>query len=86
MSDQKKSPRSLIGKVVGISGQKTVSVQIERTITHPLYGKIVRRTAKILAHDEHHDSRKGDWVMVSSTKPISKRKVWRLEKVLEKAT
>ena len=85
MSEEQKAARTLSGKVVSSKMDKTITVQVDRVVAHPLYGKFIRRSGKVLAHDESNESREGDIVVVSATKPISKRKVWVLERVLERA-
>lgn len=85
MSEQKKNLHTLTGKVISAKMDKTIAVLIERKVSHPLYGKFIKRSTKILAHDEHNVSREGDVVLVESTRPISSRKVWRLQEVLSKA-
>ena len=72
MNDQKKSvlKRTLIGKVVSDKMDKTVSVLIERRVKHPLYGKIVRRSKKYLAHDENNQAKIGDTVEIQEGRPI----------------
>jgi small subunit ribosomal protein S17 len=85
MSIAEKSPQTLTGKVVGARMDKTISVRIERVIAHPLYGKYIRRSTKLLAHDEDNQSKEGDVVMVSACRPISGKKVWKLEKIINRA-
>jgi len=85
MSEQQKTARTLSGKVVSSKMDKTITVQVDRVVPHPLYGKFIRRSGKVLAHDEANESREGDIVVVSAAKPISKRKVWVLERILERA-
>lgn len=80
-----RSPRILTGRVVSDKMQKTVAVEIERLIKHPTYGKYVRRTTKLLAHDENGESHVGDLVTITPCRPLSRRKSWRLVKVVEKA-
>ena len=80
-----KGQRTLTGRVVSDKMQKTVTVEIERLIRHGQYGKYVRRTTKLLAHDEDSESHIGDLVMITPCRPHSKRKSWRLLEVLEKA-
>jgi len=65
--------------------QKTIAVEIERLIRHPTYGKYIRRTTKLLAHDENGASREGDLVIIAPCRPMSRRKSWRLLEVVEKA-
>jgi small subunit ribosomal protein S17 len=61
---------------------KTITVRVERVVPHPLYGKYIKRSTKLLAHDADNQSKEGDMVLISSCRPISSRKVWKLEKVL----
>ena len=68
--------RPMIGKVVSNKMDKSVSVAIERLIKHPIYGKYIRRTTKIVAHDEENKCQEGDVVSISPCKPISKNKSW----------
>ncbi len=87
MNDQEKSAlkRTLIGKVVSDKMDKTVSVLIERRVKHPLYGKIIRRSKKYLAHDETNQAKIGDTVEIQEGRPISKNKSWVLTKVVQVA-
>jgi len=80
-----KGARTLTGRVVSTKMQKTVAVEIERLIRHPTYGKFIRRTTRLLAHDESGASREGDLVKIAPCRPMSRRKSWRLLAVLEKA-
>ncbi|MGH2710796.1 MAG: 30S ribosomal protein S17 [Actinomycetota bacterium] len=73
------------GVVVSDRMDKTVVVQVERRKAHPLYGKSLRRTSKLQAHDEQNDAHVGDRVRVVETRPLSKTKRWRLAEILEKA-
>tara|TARA_Y100000741_G_scaffold175061_1_gene132776 strand:+ start:186 stop:470 length:285 start_codon:yes stop_codon:yes gene_type:complete len=68
--------RPMIGKVISNKMDKSVSVAIERLIKHPIYGKYIRRTTKIVAHDEENKCQEGDTVSISPCKPISKNKSW----------
>ena len=74
-----------IGKVVSNKMDKTIVVAVENHVKHPLYGKIVKRTYKLKAHDENNECRIGDTVKVMETKPISKDKRWRLVSIIERA-
>ena len=85
MSEQGKTAKTLTGRVVSNKMDKTVGVLIQRTVKHSVYGKYLRRTTKLLAHDENNECREGDLVVIESSRPISKRKAWRLQKVLVKA-
>ena len=73
-----------IGKVVSNKMDKTIVVAVENHVKHPLYGKIVKRTYKLKAHDEHNECQIGDTVKVTETRPLSKDKRWRLVEVVEK--
>ena len=73
------------GIVASAKMNKTIVVAVERTMKHPQYGKIIKSTSRIYAHDEENQANIGDIVMVMETKPFSKTKRWRLTKVLEKA-
>ena len=75
-SKTNKLRRPMVGKVVSNKMDKSVSVAIERLIKHPIYGKYIRRTTKIVAHDEDNKCHEGDTVSISPCKPISKNKSW----------
>ena len=77
--------RTLTGRVVSNKMQKTIAVEIERLIKHPTYGKFIRRTTKLLAHDEDGASKEGDLVIITPCRPMSRRKSWRLLEVVQKA-
>ncbi|NEV64639.1 30S ribosomal protein S17 [Thiorhodococcus minor] len=85
MSDETKINRTLEGRVVSAAMDKTVTVLVERRVKHPLYGKFMRRSTKVHAHDEDNSCNQGDWVRVEQCRPLSKTKTWRLLEVLEKA-
>jgi small subunit ribosomal protein S17 len=74
-----------IGKVVSNKMQKSIVVSIERKVPHPIYKKYFRRTSTLMAHDEKREAGIGDMVKVMETRPLSKRKRWRLVEVVEKA-
>lgn len=86
MNDQQASNRTLIGMVVSDSMDKTITVLTERKVKHPVYGKFMRRSTKVHAHDEANECHKGDTVMVEQCRPLSKSKTWRLIKILERAS
>ncbi|WP_440997144.1 30S ribosomal protein S17 [Arhodomonas sp. SL1] len=86
MSDQGTTKRTVNGRVISARADKTVTVAVERMEKHPLYGKFVRRTTKLRAHDEANECREGDWVAVEECRPYSRTKSWRLVRVLEKST
>ena len=77
--------KTRIGKVVSDKMDKTIVVAIEYNVKHPLYGKIMKRTYKLKAHDENQVARVGDRVKVMETRPLSKDKRWRLVEIIEKA-
>jgi small subunit ribosomal protein S17 len=74
-----------IGRVVSNKMQKSVTVSIERLVKHPVYGKFIRRTTKVMAHDEDGTCREGDTVAIVECRPISKRKSWRVVEVVKRA-
>ena len=77
--------KTRVGKVVSNKMQKRIVVAIEDHVKHPLYGKIVKRTYKLKAHDENNECNIGDTVKVMETRPLSKDKRWRLVEIIEKA-
>lgn len=86
MSEEKiKVQRTIVGRVVSDKMDKTVSVAIERLIKHPVYGKYIRRTSKVLAHDAANECKFGDRVAISECRPISKHKSWAVVNVIERA-
>ena len=86
MSEEKKAQRTITGRVVSDKMDKTVSVAIERLIKHPVYGKYIRRTSKVLAHDAANECKPGDTVQISECRPISKNKSWSVVNVVERST
>ncbi len=84
MSEQAAANRTLQGRVVSDKMDKTVTVMIERRVKHPLYGKFVRRSTKVHAHDENNECRIGDVVVVEQCRPLSKTKSWRFVKLVER--
>jgi len=82
---EEKNTRTVNGRVISDKRDKTLTILVERRVKHPLYGKFVRRSTKLHAHDEQNEGRQGDWVAVQECRPMSKRKAWRLVEVLERA-
>ena len=82
---EQKLIRLLTGKVVSNKMQKTITVSVERLVKHPQYGKYVRRTTKLMAHDEAGESREGDVVEIVECRPLSRHKAWRLARVVTRA-
>lgn len=80
-----KTVRTLQGKVVSDKMDKTVTVLVERKVKHPLYGKVIRRSTKIHAHDEQNQYAVGDVVVIEESRPLSKTKAWVVKELVEKA-
>lgn len=85
MSDENKVQRSQVGRVVSNKMDKTVTVRLERLVKHPLYGKYIKRSSKVHAHDENNDCNEGDTVRIAQTRPVSKTKAWAVIEVVERA-
>ena len=89
MSEQtnkaEKAQRTIEGRVVSNKMAKTVTVLLERQVPHPLYGKIVRRSTKVHAHDENGQCKEGDLVRIAECRPLSKTKNWRVIEVITRA-
>ena len=85
MSETQKNARTLEGRVVSNKMQKTVTVLLERQVQHPLYGKIIRRSTKVHAHDADGSCQEGDVVRISETRPLSKSKNWRVVEIVARA-
>ena len=83
MSD--KTARTVTGQVVSDKADKTITVLLERKVKHPIYGKFVKRSTKIHAHDEKNECAMGDTVTVEECRPMSKTKTWRLVRIDERA-
>ena len=86
MSKEAKTARTASGTVLSNKMDKTITVEVERMIKHPLYGKYMRRSKKIHAHDPENQCQEGDKVTIEETRPISKSKAWKLSSVDRKAT
>jgi small subunit ribosomal protein S17 len=86
MSEQQASNRTLQGRVVSSKMDKTITVLVERQVQHPVYGKFIRRSTKVHAHDENNECQAGDMVVVEQCRPLSKTKTWRLVKVVGRAS
>ncbi|MBF8268376.1 MAG: 30S ribosomal protein S17 [Gammaproteobacteria bacterium] len=85
MNSEQKNIKTLTGSVVSNKMDKTIAVLVQRTVKHPLYEKYLRRSSKILAHDEHNECSEGDIVTIASCRPLSKKKAWKLLRIVEKA-
>jgi small subunit ribosomal protein S17 len=86
MSEQATNTRTVTGRVISDKMDKSITVLVERKVAHPIYGKYVKRSTKLHAHDEQNECNIGDTVSIEECRPISKSKSWRLVKVLEKAS
>jgi small subunit ribosomal protein S17 len=82
---QETAKRTLTGRVVSSKTAKTIAVEIERVVKHPMYGKYIRRTTRLLAHDEAGEAKEGDTVSISPCRPMSRRKSYRLVAVINRA-
>jgi small subunit ribosomal protein S17 len=80
-----KSVKTVTGKVVSNKMDKTIAVVVERLVRHEAYGKYLRRTTKLLAHDENNECREGDMVAIVECRPLSRNKSWRLVQVVSRA-
>ena len=85
MSDETNKVRTLTGRVVSNKMDKTIAVAVERVVKHPVYGKYLKRTSKLLAHDEANSCQEGDVVTITECRPMSRHKSWQLVEVLERA-
>lgn len=83
-TDASNAKRTLTGRVVSNKMDKSITVLIERRVKHPKYGKFVRKSTKIHAHDEGNQCHEGDVVTIEECRPISKTKAWRLVQVIER--
>jgi len=82
---QRSQRRTRTGRVVSDRMEKSITVAVDRQIKHPIYGKFITKTTKYMAHDENNDANVGDTVLIMSTRPLSKRKTWRLVDIVERA-
>jgi small subunit ribosomal protein S17 len=83
--EPRKIRRERIGVVVSNKMEKSIVVAIKRKVKHPIYGKFVNRTSKVIAHDETNSCKEGDTVKIMETRPLSKLKNWRLIEIIERA-
>lgn len=84
-AETRASRKTRVGLVVSDKMEKTVVVSIERRVQHPVYGKMVRRTKRLKAHDERNEAKAGDTVRIMETRPMSKDKRWRVVEIVERA-
>ena len=83
--EQRKLRKQRVGTVVSNKMQKSITVKIERSLKHPLYGKFMKRSKKFVVHDDKNECGVGDKVRIAETRPLSKTKKWRLVEIIEKA-
>lgn len=87
--EQQQQTRSVrkerVGLVVSDKMNKSISVAVKRQVKHPIYGKFIKKTTKLMAHDESNDAHVGDTVRIMETRPLSKNKRWRLVEIVERA-
>lgn len=85
MSEIQKTAKTVTGEVVSNKMDKTISVQVSRKVKHPLYEKYIKRSTKFMVHDENNECNEGDVVVIESSRPLSKNKSWKLQKVVSKS-
>jgi len=85
MSEGQSTVRSQVGRVISNKMDKTVTVLLERRVKHPMYGKYIRRSSKVHAHDADNACNEGDTVRISECRPISKSKSWQVIEIVERA-
>ncbi len=86
MTEETKTKRTVTGRVISNKMDKTITVMVERKIKHPVYGKYIKRSTKLHAHDASNECNEGDLVTVVACRPLSKSKKWMLENIVERAT
>lgn len=85
MAEVRALRKQRIGVVTSTKMDKTITVLVDRKLRHPIYGKFVKKSKKFLAHDEKNECNEGDRVKITETRPLSKRKRWRLSEIIERA-
>ncbi|MCG6936356.1 MAG: 30S ribosomal protein S17 [Proteobacteria bacterium] len=85
MSEKENVRRHVTGRVVSNKMEQSITVLVERKVKHPVYGKYIKRSTKLHAHDAQNECNEGDLVTISECRPISKTKSWKLEKIIERA-
>lgn len=86
MTEDTKAKRTVTGRVTSNKMDKTITVMVERKVKHPVYGKYIKRSTKLHAHDASNECNEGDLVTVVACRPLSKSKKWMLENIVERAT
>ncbi len=85
MSENLTLRKQRVGVVTSVSMDKSITVSIERKLRHPIYGKYVKKSKKFMTHDENNECNVGDTVKITESRPLSKRKRWRLVEIIERA-
>lgn len=85
MSEQSSVKRTVTGRVVSNKMDKSITVLVERRVKHPVYGKFIKRSTKMHAHDANNECNEGDLVTITSCRPLSKTKTWTLDSIVERA-
>jgi len=85
MTETKNLRKTRVGVVASSKMDKSVSVVVERKIKHPIYGKFMKKSKKFIAHDEKNECNDGDTVRIEETRPLSKRKCWKITEIIERA-
>ena len=85
MTNERASRKARTGTVTSDAREKTITVSVERTYRHPMYGRVVKKGKKYMAHDEKNEAHTGDLVEIMETRPMSKTKRWRLTQIIERA-
>lgn len=86
MSETNDTVRTITGRVVSNKMDKTITVLVERLVKHPVYGKYIKRSTKMHAHDENNQCQEGDVVSIAACRPFSKTKTWKLVEIVERAS
>ena len=84
MSESIDKIRTISGRVISDKMDKTITVLVERLVKHPVYGKYIKRSSKMFAHDESNTCQEGDIVSITSCRPVSKNKTWKLVDIIER--
>lgn len=84
-TERKTVRKQIVGVVVSTKMDKSISVLVERRLKHPIYGKYMKKSKKFMAHDESNDCNEGDTVRIEESRPLSKRKRWKLVEIIERA-
>lgn len=86
MNDPSIIKKTIQGKVLSNKMDKSITIGVERLVKHPIYGKYIKKTTKLMAHDEKNECMEGDLVEIFECRPLSKRKCWMLKKILRRST